>query len=83
MHAKRNLEQFFSPGEKILNHGQISNEFSYKSMTQQFMQDCLEDLNSLDRLVPVSQSIILACKSNFEKNTILGIPQFLGFFSSP
>jgi len=45
-------EQFFSPGEKILNHGQISNEFSYKSMTQQFMQDCLEDLKTLDRLVP-------------------------------
>ena len=83
MHAKRNLEQFFSPGEKILNHGQISNEFSYKSMTQQFMQDCLEDLKTLDRLVPVSQSIILAWKSNFEKKHDPWDTPIFGIFSSP
>lgn len=82
MHAKRNLEQFFSPGEKILNHGQISNEFSYKSMTQQFMQDCLEDLKTLDRLVPVSQSLILAWKSNFEKHDPCDTPIFWIFSST-
>ena len=78
MHAKRNLEQFFSPGEKILNHGQISNEFSYKSMTQQFMQDCLEDLKTLDRLVPVireiffSSSIYVKINKNKFENAEIG-----------